>query len=108
MRPTLVLALICGALLTACGGRANDTQAIVDATTQYVKNNSAVSSFIVHVDQVDGDYARTEVTPSDGAADPAWVFLKRQNGQWTALTIGTAFTPEMYRELGIPESLQIR
>jgi hypothetical protein len=93
--------------LAACGA-SNDNQTVIDATTAYVKANSAVANFTVEVDQIDGDYARTHVTPTDGSTDPAWVFLKRQNGAWTGLTIGTAFLPEDYQQLGIPDSLQIR
>jgi hypothetical protein len=103
----LALALLSGALLAACAAPANETQAIVDATTAYVKANSEVANFTVEVDKVDGDYARTHVTPTDNSTDPAWVFLKRQNGTWNGLTIGTSFPPEVYQQLGIPESIQI-
>jgi hypothetical protein len=103
-----MLTLLSLGLLVACSATPDDNQAIIDATTAYVKANSAVTNFTVVVDQVDGDYARTRVTPTDGSTDPAWVFLKRQNGAWTGLTIGTAFLPEDYQQLGIPDSLQIK
>jgi hypothetical protein len=108
MRPIiLILALLGLGLFAACGGPANDNQAIIDATTTYVKANAAVTNFTVQVEQVDGDYARARVTPTDGSTDTAWVFLKRQDGVWTGLIIGTAFLPENYQQLGIPKSLQI-
>ena len=106
-RSLLVLALLALGLLAACGPARDDTQAIVEATRAYVQANSDVAAFDVQVEQVDGDYARARVVPSDGSTDPAWVFLKRENGAWAGLTIGTAFLPEDYQELGLPRSLQI-
>jgi hypothetical protein len=101
----LLLLLAALALLAACGGP-SENQAIIDATKTYVADNSAVASVDVEVEQVDGDYARAKVMPTDGTVtDPAWVFLKRQSGVWTGLTIGTAFRDEDYQELGIPRSL---
>ncbi|HEX5692462.1 MAG TPA: hypothetical protein VFX76_20750 [Roseiflexaceae bacterium] len=106
-RSLVLMALLALGLLAACGSAPDDTQAIVEATRTYVQANSDVANFDVQVEQVDGDYARTRVVPSDGSTDPAWVFLKRENGAWTGLTIGTAFLPEDYQQLGIPKSLQL-
>jgi hypothetical protein len=106
-RTILPLILVSLWLLAACGAAPNDDQAIIAATRAYVQANSDVANFDVQVEKVDGDYARTRVLPADGSTDPAWVFLKRQDGTWTALTIGTAFLPEDYQQLGIPASLQI-
>ena len=39
--------------------------------------------------------------------DAAWVFLKREKGGWRGLTIGTGFSPEDYKELHIPASIQL-
>jgi hypothetical protein len=62
----------------------------------------------VAVEKVEGDFARVKVSPQDaGTTDPAWVFLKKKNGKWTGLTLGTAFDPEDYQQLGIPKSLRI-
>jgi hypothetical protein len=105
-RTILFLGLLSLVLLAACG-TTNDKQAIVAATRAYVQANSDVANFDVQVEQVDGDYARARVVPSDNSTDPAWVFLKRQNGAWTGLTIGTAFLPEDYQQFGIPKSLQL-
>lgn len=100
----LLLTLV--AALSACG-QPSESAAIVAATEAYVRSNSAVSTFTVTVEQVEGDYARARVFPTDQSTDPAWVFLRRDGGRWEALTIGTAFTEETYRELGIPDSLQL-
>jgi hypothetical protein len=108
MRRLLLLLTIGGlGLLAACGPASDDQQAIIAATRAYVQANSEVANFDVQVEQVDGDYARARVVPSDNSTDPAWVFLKRQGGAWTGLTIGTAFLPEDYQELGIPKSVQL-
>jgi hypothetical protein len=109
MRQILIVLLIGAVFLAACGGStASDNQAIIDATSAYVKANSAVANFTVQVEQVAGDYARARVSPTDGSTDPAWVYLKREGGAWQVLLLGTAFTPEDYQQFGIPESLQLK
>ena len=60
------------------------------------------------VEQVVDDFARAKVTPQDpNAADPAWVFLKKKDGKWTGLILGTGLTTEDYQQLGIPNALRI-
>jgi len=87
---------------------ANDNTEIAAATRSYVTKNSAMTKFIVVVEQVADDFARVRVAPEDPkATDPAWVFLKKQDGKWTGLTIGTGFTTEDYQQLGIPNVLRI-
>jgi hypothetical protein len=82
--------------------------AIFAATKSYVTANSGMTKITVTVEQVDGDFARVKVAPENpGAADPAWVFLKKKDGKWTGLTIGTSFTVEDYQQLGIPNALRI-
>ena len=62
----------------------------------------------VAVENVEGHFARAKVTPRDaGSADPAWVFLKKKDGKWTGVTLGTSLTPEDYQQLGIPHVLRI-
>ncbi|HEU5085828.1 MAG TPA: hypothetical protein VFT99_00235, partial [Roseiflexaceae bacterium] len=58
--------------------------------------------------KVEGDWARARVTPIDVETDPAYVFLKREAGQWKGMLLGTAFGPDDYADLGIPASLQIQ
>ena len=82
--------------------------AIAAAAEKYVAANSAIAGVRVAVEKIDGKYARAKATPRDPSkADPAWVFLKKENDTWTGLTLGTAFAPEDYREHGIPRSLWI-
>lgn len=85
---------------------AGDDQAIVAAAKKYVAANSEIAEVDVKVEKVVGDYARVTVIPKAGQTDPALVFLKRENGAWRGLTIGTAFTPEDYKELHIPAAVR--
>ena len=67
-----------------------------------------MTKITVTVEQVDGDFARAKVAPEDSkAADPAWVFLKKKEGKWAGLTLGTSFTTEDYQQLGIPNALRV-
>ena len=88
--------------------KADEDAAIIAATKSYVAANSGMTKITVKVEQVGDDFARAKVTPDDSkAADPAWVFLKKTDGKWTGLTIGTSFTTEDYQQLGIPNALRI-
>ena len=81
---------------------------IIAATKSYVAANSAMAKCNVIVEQVVDDFARVKVTPENAkAADPAWVFLKKQDGKWTGLVLGTSFTTEDYQQLAIPNALRI-
>ena len=105
----LTILLLCSTLVTTAFAQADSKAAIVAASQKYVAANSAISKARVTVEKVDGNYARAKATPADAsAADAAWVFLENQNGSWTGLTLGTGFSPEDYRELGIPRSLWIK
>jgi hypothetical protein len=102
----LILAVLAAALPQLIASPEN--AAIIAATKTYVAANSGMTKINVAVEKVEGDFARVKVTPQDaGTADPAWVFLKKNNGKWTGLTLGTAFGPEDYQQLGIPKSLRI-
>lgn len=86
----------------------NETTAITEAAKSYVAANSGMTKITVKVEQVEGDFGRAKVTPEDAAAaDPAWVFLKKNDGKWTGLALGTSFTTEDYQQMGIPNSLRI-
>jgi predicted DNA-binding helix-hairpin-helix protein len=81
---------------------------IIAATKTYVAANSGMTKITATVEQIADDFARVKVTPEDAkAADPAWVFLKKQDGKWTGLTLGTSFTTEDYQQLGIPNALRV-
>jgi hypothetical protein len=88
---------------------AGDKQAdLIAATKSYVASHSGMTKFTATVEQVADDFARVKVVPEDAkAADPAWVFLKKTNGKWTGLTLGSSFTTEDYQQLGIPNLLRI-
>jgi hypothetical protein len=86
----------------------DDNAAIVAATKSYVAANSGMTKITVTAEQVAGDFARAKVTPENSnAADSAWVFLKKKDGKWVGLTLGTSFTTEDYQQLGIPNALRI-
>lgn len=102
----LLVTLVAG--LTNSVLAADDHAAIIAATKTYVATNSGMTKITVTVEQVADDFARVKVTPEDSkAADPAWVFLKKKDGKWSGLTIGTSFTTEDYQQLGIPNELRV-
>lgn len=81
---------------------------IIAATKTYVAANSGMTKVTVIVEQVADDFARVKVEPENkNAADPAWVFLKKKDGKWNGLTLGTSFTTEDYQQLGIPNALRV-
>lgn len=87
---------------------ADDAAAIIAATKSYVAANSAITKVNVAVEQIADDFARVKVTPENGnTTDPAWVYLKKKDGQWTGIVLGTSFTTEDYQQLGIPNALRI-
>lgn len=87
---------------------ADEKPAIVAATKSYVAANSAIKKINVTVEQVADDFARVKIEPEEaGATDPAWVFLKKKDGKWTGLVLGTSFTTEDYQQLGIPNALRV-
>ena len=95
---------------TGCIGSllASEEEAVTIAARKYVAAHSVVSGFHISIEKVDGDYARVKVTPNDASQnDAAWVFLKREKGVWRGLTMGTAFSPDDYKELRIPASVQL-
>ena len=88
--------------------KSDEDAAIVAATKSYVAANSAISKMNVTVEQIVDDFARVKVEPEDkNATDPAWVFLRKKDGKWTGLVIGTGFTTEDYQQLGIPNALRV-
>ena len=98
------------ACTTACIGSllASDEEAVTVAAKKYVAAHSGVSGFHILIEKIDGDYARVKVTPNDASqTDAAWVFFKREKGVWRGLTIGTAFSPDDYKALHIPVSVQL-
>ena len=87
---------------------ADDNEAIAAAARNYVAANSGMTKVVVVVEQVADDFARAKVTPEDPkATDPAWVFLKKKDGTWIGLVLGTGFTTEDYQQLGIPNALRV-
>jgi hypothetical protein len=106
---SLIIALLCSTLAATGLAETDGKAAIASAAEKYVAANSAIQKVQVTVEKVDGNYARAKAAPRGASVtDAAWVFLKKQNGSWTGLTLGTSFSPEDYRELGIPRSLWIQ
>jgi hypothetical protein len=102
----LALLLLVPLLLAASGQAADDTKAIIQAMTDYVKKEAAINDPLVTVEKVADGYARVQVKSKSGATDPATAFLKLEKGKWKVLTLGTAFGPDDYKDLKIPASLQ--
>jgi hypothetical protein len=109
MRTSLVvLALLSLSITQLFARETEDKVAIVAATKSYVAAHSGMTKITVTVEQIEGDFARVKVAPENPhATDPAWVFLKKTDGKWTGITIGTSFTTEDYQQLGIPNPLRI-
>lgn len=84
-------------------------EAITIATKKYVGGNSVVSDIRVRIEKVDGDFARVLVIPAHRReTDAAWAFLRRENGVWRGLSLGTAFDTDFYDEFHIPVTVQLR
>lgn len=99
------ITLLLIALSFACGTDAEDTQ-ILEAAREYVKNNADLE-VSVEVEEVADDYARVHVTPEDPeAADEAIMYLKKTNGKWEGIAIGTSFSPDDFQALRIPEKIR--
>jgi hypothetical protein len=103
-----VFALLFVSLTQAFAKESEDSAAIIAATKTYVTANSGMTKITVTVEEVYSNFARAKVAPENSkAADPAWVFLKKKDGKWTGLTLGTSFTTEDYQQFGIPNSLRV-
>jgi hypothetical protein len=99
----LILLLI--PLIFACGTDAEDTL-ILEAAREYAKNNTDIE-LTVEVEEVVDEYARVHVTPGNPeAADEAIMYLKKTNGKWEGIAIGTSFSPDDYQALRIPEKIR--
>ena len=108
--PLHALLTVLIACTTGCIGSllASEDEALTIAVKKYVAAHSVVSGFHISIEKIDGDFARVKVTPNDARqTDAAWVFLKRENGVWRGLTMGTAFSPDDYNALHIPVSVQL-
>jgi hypothetical protein len=83
--------------------------AILTAAESYLAANATVTTKVKYiVEQVEGDLARVRINPQEKPArDTAWIFMKKKEGNWTGLTLGSRFRPEEYDRLGIPKSLRI-
>lgn len=84
-----------------------DQQALIEATRAYVKTLSPVQDVRVTVEKVAGEHARVRIEAPDGAADPATVYLRKQDGRWKGLDLGTAFDNAYYEKQGIPAALRL-
>ena len=100
----LLLALVATTFVTAVAAE-DCTTAIIQATKGFVEKETPNMKATIKVDKVKGEYARAVV--SSKGADNAWAYLKRKEGKWTVLSLGTGFGPEFYKRWGIPKELQM-
>jgi hypothetical protein len=109
IRALLCLLGLATVFLTQAVVAANDDDAaILAAARAYLAANSGISKVTVKVEQVADDFARVKATPEDPtAADAAWIFLKKTDGKWAGIILGTSFTTEDYQQLGVPNVLRI-
>lgn len=86
-----------------------ETAVLISAARVYLKANSApeVGETRIKVEQVEGDYARLNVTPVKPTTDPATLYLhKNAKGVWEGIALGTGWAPEDYDKLHIPAALR--
>ncbi len=83
------------------------TDAILAAAEKALEAVRLSTPGTLHVQQVDGDYARVQWTPNDpNATDPSYIFVQRTNGTWKPIAgPGTAFGPDDLQPHGVPQSL---
>jgi hypothetical protein len=84
-----------------------DQDALIEATRAYVKAVSAVQDVRVTIEKVAGDLARARVEAVDNSTSPAFVFLRKQQGRWKGIDLGTGFDNAYYEQQGIPASLRV-
>src|ERR1700726_2382519 len=100
------LLLLVALVLAVFGHAADNSEAIIQATKDYVKKETPVKDPLVTVQKVADGYARVQVKSRSGATDAAIAFLKLEKGKWKVLGLGTAFDLEELKELQIPASLR--
>jgi hypothetical protein len=105
MNRSTVLLLV-ALVLAAFGHAADNAKAIIQATKDYVKKETAVKDPLVTVQKMADGYARVQIKSKSGGTDPAIAFLKLEKGKWKVLGLGTAFDPGELKEFQIPASLQ--
>ncbi len=84
----------------------SENEAVIAAAKQYAQENTDIEVEL-EVEEIEADYARVHVIPSDpSAADEAIMYLRKEKGQWQGIIIGTGFSPEDYNNLNIPEEIR--
>ena len=83
-----------------------DQDALIDATRAYVKTVSDVQDLRLTLEKQQGEFARVRVEAVDGSTGPALVFVRKQQGRWKPLDLGTGFDAAYYDRHGIPAALR--
>ena len=102
---TLLLSCLVAVSLPSSAAADETDDAIVQAATRYVLQETGVTDPSVAVEEIQGQFARVSVASLSGKTDTAIAFLKRSDGEWKVLSIGTLFFPDDLADLGIPASL---
>lgn len=79
--------------------------AIIQATTRYVLQETGVKDPAVIVEKIVDRYARVSVVSTSGATDPATAYLKKVGGRWKVVILGTDISAASLPEMGIPSTL---
>ncbi|MEY2511574.1 MAG: hypothetical protein QOE26_2337 [Verrucomicrobiota bacterium] len=103
----LILGLLAVALPQLIASPEND--AIITVAESYLTANATVTTKVKYiVERIEGDVARVRINPADKpSSSTVWIFLKKKDGNWTAISARASFTAKEYEDLGIPKSLQI-
>ena len=105
MNRSTVLLLI-ALVLAAFGHAADNSEAIIQSTKDYVKKETAVKDPLVTVQKMADGHARVQIKSRSSGTDPAIAFLKLEKCKWKVLDLATAFDHGKLKQLQIPASLQ--
>jgi hypothetical protein len=123
-----MLVTILGVLmLPACGlddptsGHAGDLEELIPENVSVSDSREAISEAVrdylarqgnpadqveVEIERLEDDFARVKIISTDPDVPGGFTgFLKRQDGIWTTLIVGSDFNPLEIEALGIPESI---
>lgn len=110
----LTFVVLCGLLLAACspgsepaGLAESQDSLITEAVREYlIAQGAPADDIVVQIEEIDGGFARVQIISNDPAFLGGFTgFLQQVEGDWTPLLVGSGFSPEQVRSLGIPEQI---
>jgi len=82
-------------------------EAISEAVRDYLAQQGNPADRVeVEIERLEGDFVRVKIISTDPDVPGGFTgFLKRRDGTWTALIVGSDLDPAMVEALGVPESI---